>query len=1230
MDLLLAMSAWQNQHNQHYPQPWQSPQTNRSSWQDPRFSNQNSYTADLPVVQNPPDPVHAYNVPNALDTSNWGVKFHQAQQPEYPTGSKPPLPPRPASGLAHTASPAPITNSTAWQAPSWQNPVPQTQIGYTQALGYGTGHQWPLETFENQPSHLPSHHQPPPQSPLPPAPPPRPSADQSQAQLNEFQWSNLQSSNYAPSPNYDPRSHAQPYKNQQSSQVPQLPPEPGRNPNQAPMLDGAQTTQVDQPPPVSPEATHVMSWVSPSEAQISSQHSKFQEGSSALGVSGPSDWEQFQASVEDIEDGRTATINARRQWEDSAPSDGCAELSANFSRTASRQGYPRHDPAQHIEPTCSQPATSKVLVCDQSVSLEPSVECLRRTGTIDGVIQAWSTPLQSSIVHEDSRKSSVSTLDRSRRDALDSIKSSSEQALQNSQPYRDQTYAVEHDIRRQADQEQEAIPNGASARQYLVPAPPLLAKTIEVDPYVDLGPEYKASLARYAIMLRKEEAAPEEEKYRIFVAFVQKETRLRSILYGLESEDTEIGTLPQRQAKKTEHEDVGAHASTTSAPNVSRSLPIQPTLDSPKSALELSPKLTIETPPATKDDSYVVVERDDQLEYSPGGRPRPSRNTPQKTASHPEPKPSPKATTSPSDYAPILFDELARSLGDPVPASPHAQLQPETAPLAMMHGATTNTIRFEPPRPAYTPFRYAEGPQKVAEPLARARPAYEAYSALRHQSMDSGRVMARSAAQVTSPMRPEMLASPSANNVRHEHEEAFLGLIREKSHAYRKGKQGKAPGAPVNDLAPLPDSVDRQTQAVHSLREIIPKTMPQQWRPSTQIVGAKHAMDKYPDVFTWIPEIVVLWDRENKAVRKKQEEERQARQEQSEKNIDALFNDHEIGYSDIGQLESDFKLAEATKKYEEDVQELDSFIDQVFRPVTERLKEELYQLSAQYIRAVDVLELEADSGSQYIQGDGDRASRSAAMEVVLALYNKLQIRHVKTAEAHYERERRRKKLELSVLYTNGDTAAMKKLEQEFSRAERQQALHEAREKDSRANKLMDTFDRAIVRGLGENQQLIDEIVTRLQRINDLLREKSENATELLLAGLHATLRSLEELLDYVASDSKSLLTMSNTVEDMLNNADYDVSVAEARAANATQESMTTLEDEKNKEDERIKAEVDTRMGSVAKGPEKALSLVRSIMKRTGDDPQHQDRVQKALEAAKIRNAKTPVGVGTDL
>ena len=161
--------------------------------------------------------------------------------------------------------------------------------------------------------------------------------------------------------------------------------------------------------------------------------------------------------------------------------------------------------------------------------------------------------------------------------------------------------------------------------------------------------------------------------------------------------------------------------------------------------------------------------------------------------------------------------------------------------------------------------------------------------------------------------------------------------------------------------------------------------------------------------------------------------------------------------------------------------------------------------------------------------------------------------------------------------------------------------------------------------------MIDEIVTRLQRINDLLREKSENATELLLAGLHATLRSLEKLLDYVASDSKSFLIMSNTVEDMLNNADYDVSVAEARAANATQESMTTLEDEKNKEDERIKAEVDTRMGSVAKGPEKALSLVRSIMKRTGDDPQHQDRVQKALEAAKIRNAtKTPVGVGTDL
>jgi hypothetical protein len=972
----------------------------------------------------------------------------------------------------------------------------------------------------------------------------------------------------------------------------------------------------------------VLPFNSTSQARTSGQNSRIEPGSSALGTGGPSDWEYFQASAGDLEDeGRnTSSMNGLSQWDNPVLKDTYAELPAHFSRTASKRESSQQGSTQLLEPTSPVPKMSEVCVRERSVSPEPS-EGLRRTGTIDGVIQAWSTPLGSRNALEESRKSSVSTLDRSRRDGPDSIKSSPRQVFQNPQAHENQAKALEHGSPVQMDQEQPASPSRVPVRQYSLAPPPLSTKTIEVDPYADLGPEYRASLARYATMLRKEEGALDEEKYKIFKAFVVKETRLRSILYNVEDDGSDVATPPRIRTKQTDNGSTVAEVTPTKVASPSSSLPVREnSYKAPNITNDLSSKLTIDTAPAPNDDSYVVVERDNQSEYSPGGRPRMTRTVPSRTASHPVPKLSPKATSSPSDYAPIVVDELLPSSGNVGSDSArNAPPEPGTAPLAGRGSVINDPIKFEPPRPAYTPFRYAEGPQKGSEPSIIARPAYQAYSALRNQSVESGRIMAQSTVNSISPTRRETLTSPTVGNVRREHEEAFIGLIREKTRASRGGKPGKSPFASVNDLVPLPNPADRPAQAITDLREIIPTSMPQKRRPSPQMVESKQIMGQYPDVFTWIPEIVVTWDRENRVVRKKQEEERQARQEESEKDIDALFNEHEIGYSDIGRLESDFKLAEATRRYDEDVQELDSFTERVFKPVTERLKEELVQLNAQYVRGVDVLELEADSGNHYIHGKSDRASRSEAMENILTLYNKLQIRHVKTAEAHYERERRRKKLELSVLYTNGDTAAMKRLEQEFTKAERQQALHQAREKDSRANKLMDTFDRATVQGLGENQQFTDDVVAKLRSVDDLLKEKQENVTELLRAGLHETLQTTEELLDYVANDSKTLLNISNKADNMLNEADYDVSVAEARVANATQESMKTLEEEKRKEDERIKAEVDTRMGSVAKAPESALSLLRNIMKRSGDDPQHQDRVQKALEAAKLRNAsKTPV------
>lgn len=978
---------------------------------------------------------------------------------------------------------------------------------------------------------------------------------------------------------------------------------------------------VDPQAPVSPEMPPAV----PSKTNLTPPPLDTQPkitGSSVLTTGGPSDWEYFQAADGPITDGALTPVKTNPRTEASVHNQ-YAELPATAYNRQAREMNSAYDARPNR---------------DHSVSPELKPQLPKRTGTIDGVIQAWSAD------QNYSRKSSVSTLDRSRKDVPPSPKASpGPVARQANQPG-----ASKHGAEYAEDLERRPLRSSGSTRNNSYATPPPAPKIIEVDPYADLSMESKASLARFVTMLRKEEAAPEEEKYKVFKAFVVKENRLRSVLYGVEPESF---ILPNPVPNPTPS---GATTALPTRANTTKEPVRKPSLGKP---------LTVDTSPGSNEDSYVVVEREEgeyspggrpraargaaeyspggrprvtrpEAEYSPGGRPRvpkadpeyspggrprvtiPARRT---TLSHAPPKPAP--IESPSDYAPILVDEsTAPGVGLRMPLVQDPVIRSGTAPLAMRNTVVEEPIKFEPARPAYTPFKYEAGPENAPASVTVTRPPSVAYSALRLQSEDSGRLMTQSTAGLSSPIPAETATSPTATTARKESEEAFMGLIREKSRAYRGPRNGSVPGPFGIKKAASPEPVDRQAEVENSLRKLIPTPMPGKRSQSSITDNAKTEMDRCPDIFSWIPETVVSWDRESRALRVKQDEERHRRQEESENRIDELFNDHQIGYSDIGQLEGDFKLAEATKQYEEDVAGLQSFTDKVFAPVTDRLKEEMNQLGAQYLRAVDRLEKDAESGRAYIYAPGDRASRTEVVQVVLDLYKKLQIRHQKVAEAEHERERRRKVLEMSVLRTNGDIAGMKKLEQQFTTAERQQKLLEAREKDTRANKLMDTLDRAVVRGLGDNQQLVDEAVDKLQKITSWLDTKPHVKDE-ALANLQTSLRSVEEVLDFVAADSQTLLRLSNTADDLLNTADYEVSKAEARLANTSAENMKKLEEEKSKEDERISAEVDTRMGSVAKGPAHALTMLRGVVKRLAEDsPEHQDRVQKALEAAKLRNA----------
>jgi hypothetical protein len=824
-----------------------------------------------------------------------------------------------------------------------------------------------------------------------------------------------------------------------------------------------------------------------------------------------------------------------------------------------------------------------------------------RTGTIDGVIQAWNRPLEGqNLWHADNPVSSRA-----------SSRQSSVSAFSAARPHGDGAETTKSSPRPKYDLNRDVIPNSAS-----------------VDPYADLEPEYRASLNRFVAMLRREaEVSSETDKFRIFKAFMDKELRLRSVLYGLDgggTETTNAANESAAQPSSTTKLEAAVDELSLGPKTPPRTPDPAPTTQDAvvkistaenKSRAE-PPKLAVSTPQASSDGSSSVMDPlNDEVEYSPGGRPKVPK--PRAVAKHPQ-NPSPrtsvvpstpviapaKGAASPSDNAPIVVNDY--STGNPESPGRNAPIVMDMPdPFGRPDGAprTPNVPpaapkKFEPPRPVYTPFRYTEASREDLDKLTIQQPAYQAYTAMR-QSADAGRILTQGPA--------------TANSATRQGQDTFLGLIRSHSRA----RPNTRSSTPSNLLVK-----DPRVEAYNAIRAIVPKTLPDQSRPP-KLAAIYQEMEKIPDEFGFIRETVLRWDNNNRQVREGHDRERRSRQEESERHIDALFNDNEIGYSDIRTMESDFKLTEAKKKYEEEQVELESFTKQVFEPVTERLEKEILHLNAQYVLALDLLDLKSNSASLCMNRDDDPIRTVQVMDVVISLFNKLQVRYQKLAEANFERERRQKTLELTVLNVNEDVAAVKKLEQEFRTAERLQVLHEAQEKDTRANKLMDSFDRATARALGDNQAYVDELLAKLRKLDSLLggdgKELLQNTSE-PAGGLRQTLLQAKAALDFVATDSNAILRASNTADTILNDADYIVSVAKAQMANSPPAAYNKLSEEKQKEDAKLQEDLDARLECIAKGPADALSVIESLVARTGNEPEHQVRIERALEAAKMRNA----------
>ncbi|KAL2860680.1 uncharacterized protein BJX67DRAFT_334719 [Aspergillus lucknowensis] len=1157
------------------------------------------------------------------NTAIWGVNYNNKQYPIY---APPPLPPRPSS--------------TTGQPSSVQHPIVSTADPHNPSIGApayggqasaGEHHQhWTTNTpyVHPQPATSVPPPPPPPPPPLAPAPvvdapsyqhsipPPPPTPPQPQqiwhqspppsysaGPVSQYHPPIAAQSQSSPPPAvHAPTHHPSPSFSQQvhTQQISSVPPEKPASQSPAPALLSASA------PPVPPKTSPLI----------------IPTGASALGAGAPSDWEHLSPIAGEIDDvdifkprketpatnaiheplpghqASTSGVALNNRPSTPPPSNSAfANYTVNAGTPQSQsQPQPIQSPISPGTQQDFQPPVHPTRV-DSAGSDYSTVSAVANSESIDGLIEAWNKPL--------STENKPSTVHQSPKVGPESVSSRRSPSPVGTPPAKQPEHGVSaKEISVAVSGSTKGSPN-EPVRKTENPRP----QSKPVDRYEDLDSWSQSSMERYVAMLRKEAVADsDQERFNIFTAFMAKETKLREILYSIEHEPKSVAEGPQQS---------GAPQPQTLAKEAEEKRP-------PPDSAGLIP---VETEEGYFGQSIGADSAGDGG-YSPGGRPiLPRLHTP-------KPPLLQRSASNPSGHKYSASHAIAA----------HALRSTSVPP--MMNEAPRNTLSpltTHPPQRIYTPFRYTEGPQRGSDKLHFDRPAYQAYSALRQASAESGRVMA------DAPVEANRKRSSSGASVQNDLDETFVGLIREKSVSYRQRppqmtpppplpaslRQGKPPG-PIEDLRTVVSSpVNKQSESL--------------WHSTV-----RKDLEKYTDDFNWVRETFKPWEASSKARRENLDKERIKRQAESESHIDALFNGKEIGYADINILEEEFRQSEARTQLEEERGELEDFISNVFNVVDKRLEQEIATLRVHYDSAFGQLDRE-NSNREDI---GDKHSISHTMKIVNEIHHRLELRHHKRLEIALDRERRRKKAERRPLVFMGDSAALKKLDTEFDQMERQNILEAARARDERANKLMDLFDDAIMRGLGENQSILDDLAAKVARVDEVAIRSSG----LPDAEIEQILKSVYALVASLRKDSESILHSFGRADSALNNADYSVSVAEARYSSSEPDVFRQLEAEKKKEDAKIQDNLRSKLQSVRVGPAKITNSINDALRTLGKtpfpeqpvpsdvipasdlydvslpnparpasttgvvarkmdgDPEHRERLRKALEEAKKRNA----------
>lgn len=734
------------------------------------------------------------------------------------------------------------------------------------------------------------------------------------------------------------------------------------------------------------------------------------------------------------------------------------------------------------------------------------------------------------------------------------------------------------------------------------------AKTKENDdPYAGLDGWGKASLNRYIAMLREEsKAETDRDKLKIFTVFTSRETRLRAVLYGAEN-----GAVTEQAA--TEQTGSIKRASTIAFNPASKALPALPgeetqqrishadghvrqsskklsafaVLGAPKPKPTLPKAIDTMTQSPTKD--AHMLESPSSVQYSPGGRPI-----------------VPKAILKDRMSFTSEPENLAVPFGDNGPNSGN----PTDLPIPSSTEQPRDEQSQRDASPIYKPFKYSEGPSEAqnyaANRQSKRQSQFRPYAAKRVSS-DEHREMFL----IEKPNAELILPSSKTSRPTIRPDEETTPDLRRFVHA---------------DFDPLisvlPDSGDIHPNSV-------------------RLSDLKQRVDAVPDDFSFIHQSVVAWDAKARRRRETNERERHVRQVESEQKIDALFDDHEIGYGDISELESGFKRSEAARKADEDRSEYKTFVAEVFSVVWARLHYEIDLLNPHYAEHTQILN-DTTAGKDMFETSGDRFALAPTMDSLLTLHQKLEIRYQKAFEAVLERDRRLKKTELSPWYSLGNVAKVKQLEKQFEEAEKKAIVEYCRQRDIRANNLMDVLDQNTLRGVGANQDYMEMVMKAVRRIASGRAFASQPGAGEAGVGLEEVTRA-KSVTKALATSSEQIVQTFHVADMLLNAADYELSVAKAKLSGADVVTFQTLKEERAKEDQKLMRDLEHRLALIREDSRRThdeivkLLLFLGVQSGHAENPtaavsptklEHEERLSRALEEAKQRNALKEAGATT--